>query len=188
MLSHLELLFKIIFFLIAPAVIIYCRVKKKIKTAFAVGLLLTSFVLGVIFSSSFQEDPIDNFEKLINSKKRVEAKKALKVIIQYGHEKVSMINDSNIIEKDLYMQIKSELIKEYDDIARKYNDENLIEDTEKCGDIEEIKKILGNLKGAVRIIKYSESIGGKNEKLKSRLNTKIKTGKQISEKLKVPCE
>ncbi len=179
---------RLFFILVIPIVVIFFRIKNKIKTGFAIGLIVTSFMLGIIVSSSVRVDPYDTFERHINSGNREEARKALKVIIQYGPEHVEKIDEGDIIYRDLYRELKADITREYVGIARRYNSRYAVTAADSCDELEEAEKNLAGLKHAVRLLEYSESIGGSHEDLKNELQGKIDAGEPVFRRLSETCE
>lgn len=177
-----QIIIKVLFYLLIPAAVIFFRIKNKLKTAFALGLIFTSFILGIFGTASITENPIGKFEDLINQKKRDESKKALKIIIQYGPEYVEKIDERKIVYMDLYREIKLELIEEYNEIAQKNYREFDVDESLPCDSLFDNENSLGQLKHAMRLIGYSESIGGQHDFFKHKLNNKIE---KCQEKLSI---
>jgi len=189
--THSQLIIKVLFLIIIPAFVIYLKLKKKISTGFTVGVILTSFVTSLIVSATVlqltYDDPVENFETLINLKKTEEARKALKVIVQYGPERVSMINEDKIIYRDTYEALKKDLISEYEVIAARYMREYAVARTEECSELNSLKKRLAKLKHARVLYGFSESLGSRNTPLKNRLDSEIGRGENILSILESQC-
>lgn len=183
----LQMGLKVVFYFIIPAVVIYFRIKKKIKTGFAVGILMLSFILGVLFSASFQQDPVEQFMNNINNNSS-ETKKSLKILIQYGPEYLHKIDENKIIYPDVYKKLKDELIYEYSSIAEDYYNKYSIEETGDCSEYVAKKNIFENLLHGMKLIEYSESIGGRHEELKKRLAKKIENSKEIIDIIEKKCD
>jgi len=183
-----KIFIRALFFAVIPAVIIYFRYKKKTSTGFSAGMIITSFLIGIIAYSSVQEDPVEKFIYLLNSNKAIEAKKEYKKIIQSGPKELAKIDERDIIYKDLYKKIRTELVLEYNGIAQRYFDTYQADTDVNCKDIAGLDKRLGSLKHAVKLIEFSESIGRNNNPLKSKLNKKIKSADKKFISLKEECK
>ncbi|MCP4137658.1 MAG: hypothetical protein GY754_42215 [bacterium] len=176
---------------IVPGIVIYFKLKKKISIWFAFGLVITSFVLSYVVGATIDKaemDPVGNFEKFINEKKHDEAKRALQVVIQFGAETLGEIDTEKILYKDLYMEIKNELIAEYTEIAERYLKENTVELSDNCDDYVDRRKKLGNLKHAIKLVGFSELIEGKHAALKENLQKKVDAGQVIVSGMKEKCD
>lgn len=178
---------KVIFYFILPGIVIYFRIRKKINTGFAVGVLLLSFVIGVLTSASFQKDPVDLFINQINNNAS-EAKGSLKILIQYGPEYIEKIDENKIIYKDEFKKLKAELIKEYSSIAQDFYNKYTVKESTDCSEYLTQKNYYGYLLHAMKLINYSESIGGRHEELKNRLSKKIDNSKLIMDSLEEKCD
>jgi len=119
----LQSLIKVLFIAIIPAVIIFFRLKGKMQTGTAVGLFISSFLLGLVLSVTVTENPARRFEKLLNEKKTVEARRYLKGIVQGGPDAIAQIDKSRIINPIVYETLRGELVDEYRGIATRYLDE-----------------------------------------------------------------
>ena len=186
-LSISKIIVKFVFYFFIPALTIFFRFRKKIKTGFAVGIILTSFILAIFGTASISEDPFISFEKHINNKNHDEAKRSLKIIIQFGPNYVKKINENKIVYKDLYKKIKKELISEYEEIGQRYLNEYNINDTD-CSRLVKNKENLSNLNHGITLINFSESIGGKHAVLKNQLLERVNKGDIIISKLDSQCK
>ncbi len=187
-LDKIQIAIRIVFIMIIPVIVIFFRIRKKIRTGFAIGLIMTSFILGIIVSSTVRLDPYDTFEKHINSGNREEARKALKVIIQYGPEYVEKIDEGSIIHRDLYRNLKSDIIREYTGIAGRYNRKYSVPETTSCEDLDRVEENMEKLNHALRLMGYSESIGGSRRELKKELQKKVAAGEPVYQQLSEKCE
>ncbi|HOO70405.1 MAG TPA: hypothetical protein PK926_01500 [Spirochaetota bacterium] len=185
--QYLHMAVKILFILVIPGIALFFRFKKKIKTGFAVGIMLTSFVLGIIASASIQKNPLEEFYYSINNNFD-EAKSDYKIIVQYGPEMLEKIDESRIIYKDKYELLKKELIGEYSEIAQRYANLYTVSDTGNCKDLLTQKYNFQNLENALQLVEYSESIGGKHSELKTSLENKIRKYEPIIAGFEEKCE
>jgi hypothetical protein len=183
----IQMALKGVFFVAIPVFAVYFRVKKKMKTGFTVGIILTSFVLGILASASFHDDPLESFYGAINNATE-DAKPALKIIIQYGPPMIEKIDEERIIYKDRYDGMKKELIKEYGEISARYYKTYTVDGDAECSDYMTQKINFGNLQHALQLITYSESIGGRHESLKADLELKIRDCEPRMRQLEKKCD
>ena len=61
-----QILTKVVFYILIPGIILYYRFRKKFRTAFALGMALTSIFVGFLVSQSFRESYQDAFVRLMN--------------------------------------------------------------------------------------------------------------------------
>ena len=178
----------LIFVIFIPCAVIYFRIKKKIKTGFAVGLIMTSLLLGVITYSSVRKDPVEEFITLFNDRQFDEAKRAYKIIIQYGPDYIGKVDAQSLIYHKQYKNMINEIIHEYSEIISRYLNTYDINECSDCSHYRREKKKLGYLNHAKRLFSYAESLGYKNEFNKKRLDQKIKIGSERLSVMKEECE
>jgi len=183
-----RILIKFIFIAAIPALAVYFRFKKKIKTGFTAGIILTSLILSVIGSTSVQEDQNMKFINLLNNHKIDEAAKAFRIVIQYGPERVAMIDEKKIVDIELYQKMKNDLAVEYIRIARKQLENFTVTDFTSCTDLVTQKKNLSSLKHGMNLLKYAESIGGFSPEIKAGLEKKISKGDPILSRMDEKCD
>jgi|GEM_PF-661128 len=187
LLSYSKIALRVLFFLIIPAITIYFRFKKKISTAFVVGIIITSVIFGYMTIASVKRDPVTKFIELINQKKYSEAKSQLQIVIQFGPKKVKEIKEKNIAYIGLYNQMKGELRIYYYNLAKKYNDKHQIKDITTCDDLKKHVEKMKFLKHAQLLTTFAESIGGKDP-IKKVITAKIATGKKIRKSYTKECK
>jgi hypothetical protein len=183
----IKIALNIIFVVVIPAVIIYFRVKKKIGTGFAAGMILTSFLLSLMAVASVREDPVNKFIRLMNSgaEQQAEAKAALKQVIQLGDEEFLRIDEREIRNHQSYIVIKSELASEYLNLSEKVFNDAGPAPVYECGSIENINKNLERLNHSKRLIIFAEIAGGANAALKKDItNTIADREKKLSDLVK----
>ena len=181
---------KAVFWFLIPGAVVYFRYKKKITTGFAAGLIVTSFFLGLFASATVQEartDPVDEFIAEMNDNTG-EAKKALKILVQYGPEYLEKVDETKIIYIDRFKQIKQELIVEYEEIAREYYATYSVDGEVDCGKYITQKNNFGYLLHAMKLIEYSESLGGKHDVFKKNLKEKIDRLRPVIDQYEEQCD
>lgn len=184
----LKNLIKVLFFIVIPAAVIVLRIKKKITTGFGVGLVLTSFILGVLGAASIQKDPVDEFMESINARKMEEARKDYQVLVQFGEDKLSEINKEKIIYIDDFRSIKREVYSDYMDIVKRYLDEYEVENLSSCSNLSKLEDNVSKLEHAKRILEYAERVGKERPEFRKELEDRVKMGGDRLEKLKKRCK
>ena len=187
-LKIIQIIIKVIFLGIIPFFLVYFRFRKKISTGFAVGAFLASFIVSLIGVASVYTDPFDSFYDSINSNSYEEAKKNYRIIVQYGPDKLSKIDEDKVIYKKHYKRMRKELVTEYENIADRYLHKNDIKEIKDCGKLFDYEKILNNLRHALRLSNYALSLGGKNEELKNIIAKRINEGEKKFSSLRDRCE
>jgi hypothetical protein len=186
--EFLQILIKVVFIVLVPALIIYFRVKKKISTGFAFGAIIMSLVVSLMGVASIYEDPADLFIKEINAGNYEESKRQYKIIIQGGPEKIAEVDENKIIYRENFSRIKNELIAEYEEIAERIYKTESVEKVEDCADRVTQEKSLSSLKHALNLLNYSRSIGGTNTLLYEKITTAIEKGEKTVEENKGKCQ
>ncbi|TFH39939.1 MAG: hypothetical protein E4G96_08400 [Chrysiogenales bacterium] len=102
---------RVVFLVLIPAVALFFRVKRKITNGFTVGVIITSFLLGILISGSISEDPVKAFIRVINTGDEVQSKTALKRVIQLEGDAYRRIDETKITRPDLYKKPTSGLEK-----------------------------------------------------------------------------
>ena len=188
MIPYLHMITKGVFWILIPAVTIFFRVKKKLKTGFAVGIMLLSFAIGLLTQATIHEDPFSQFYGAINQKNEKEATKQFKILIQYGPEHLGEIDETKIVYKSLFVKIKSNLKEEYGSIAERLYNKYSVDPKAPCSELVANRKNHGNLKHAMRLIEFSESIGGTHDDLKEKLKSKTGIATQSLDVLEEKCD
>ena len=183
----LKILLKILFFAGLPCLVIYFRYKQKITTGFAVGMVLTSFLLGLISVSSFTPDLHKQLAAEINAKELDKAEHTLRLIVQGGPEEIEKIDDKGFIHPDVYRRLRLKLVNDYLGIAEKHESECSLHQDVSCSELTEQKSKLAKLKHALKLIGFAESIGGTDLNLKKNLSAKVADGEKVLKKLKTKC-
>jgi len=183
-----RIIIKAVFFAIVPGVVIYYRIKKKVKTGFAIGLVFTSLFFGMMAATSVKEDPTSKFIELVNLKKYDEARKAYKVLVQWGPEYLEKINENEIVDIELFNRLKKDVISEYQGIAEKYLQKYTVSENSECSKFQTEMNNLGSLKHARNLVLYSESIGGTHDTLSKELQEKIDNGTKIINLMEERCK
>jgi len=159
-------LLEAIFYLLIPLIAILFRYKKKITTGFAIGLALSSFVLGLIsVATVVRNDPITAFMKEVNLKNYDEAKRSYKIVIQHGADYLKKINEADIVDLSFFEKIKEDTAAEYIKIAK--------DNYESCSSDSDRETGLNKLKHALKLLSMSESIGRPDNELKEKIEKKI---------------
>ncbi len=186
-LDVIKIIIKVFFVGLVPAFIVYKRIKKKISTGFAVGAIITSFIIALVGVASIYEDPENIFLKEINAGNYEEAKRFYKIIIQGGPDKIAEVDETKIIYKEHLARIKKELILEYEEIAKKIYESVFLNEDAECFELVEQNKKLKDLKHASKLLKYSTSIGGENSVLFEKISMKIENGETIISNIEAKC-
>lgn len=187
-LDIIKIIIKIFFVGIVPAFIVYKRIKKKISTGFALGSIITSFIIALVGVASIYEDPENLFFKEINSGNYEESKRLYKIIVQGGPDKIAEVDETKIIYKEHLVRIKKELILEYEEIAKRIDESVFLNEGAECFEFVEQNKKLKDLKHALKLLKYSTSIGGENSVLFEKIAVKVEDGETIISDIEARCK
>ncbi len=117
-------LLKVIFWGIIPAMCIFFRLKKKIRTGFTAGLILLSVMFSFIVMATVQReragDPVKNFVQEVNAGNYEGAVYAYRLLIQAGPSAVEKLDEKDLLDPEMYRKIRTETGAMYRSIAEKY--------------------------------------------------------------------
>lgn len=117
-------LLKIIFWGIIPALCLFFRLKKKIRTGFTAGLILFSVMFSFIVMATVQRgragEPVKNFVHELNAGNYDGAAYAYKVLVQAGPEEMEKLDEKDLLDPEMYRKIRTETGTLYRSIAEKY--------------------------------------------------------------------
>ncbi len=173
---------RVVFLVLIPAVALFFRVKRKISNGFTVGVIITSFLLGILISGSISEDPVKAFIRVINTGDEVQSKTALKRVIQLEGDAYGRIDETKITRPDLYKKLTSGLEKEYSDIAKRHYEKSRELPEETCVNLRGYESAVYNLGHALRVSRYAGMLGGDQPALRDDIT---KTLEEAVKKLKV---
>ena len=166
--NALRYLLEAVFYLLIPLTALFFRYKKKVTTGFAVGITLSSLILGLIsVATTVRSDPVPLFMREVNLKNYDEAKRGYKIIIQHGPDYLNKINEADIIDLSFFEKIKKDTADEYIKIAK--------DNYESCSFEDDSNREAGldKLKHALKLLSMSENIGYPQPELKSKIEKKI---------------
>ena len=152
------------------------------------GIIISTFLLGLMSVATVKQDPIKVFMDRINSRNYEESKKAYKIIIQYGPEYLEKIDESQILDLVFFEKLKKDIQDEYFDISSRYVDQFTVAGDSDCKDLITQQKYLHNLKHAVTLLNYSRSIGKAHEDLEKKLQSKIQDGEKSMAEMEERCD
>ena len=178
----------IVFWIILPLACIYFRLKKNIGTGFAIGMVLTSFLLGFITANTFEERNEDRFVILLNERKMNEAEKVLVWILQKDPDGINRIDKTRIIDPASYRGMKDKLEMRYMGVVTELMKKHRLPDTHDCNRIDEYTKSITKLEHATRILYMAENLGKDRHNLRDQLKERVKKGKAIVSKLEEKCK
>ncbi len=178
---------KLIFWVVIPGVIIYFRAKKKFKTGFAIGFVLTSLLLGLLVSASLQTSPFDTFIQHMNSNKYEQAERDLRVILQGNPDDIRLIDESKIINRVKYERMKKKLYDEYVEIAENNLAEIPVKEYEDCKKIVKARKNNAAMDHALRMLHMAESIGPEKKELEEEIIKKRDRLEKILDAMNERC-
>jgi len=187
-LKILQIVLKFLFWGAIPLAVIYYRYKKTISTGFAVGIIISTFLLGLMSVATVKQDPIKVFMNRVNSKNYEESKKAYKIIIQYGPEYLEKIDESQILDLVFYEKIKKDIQDEYFTIASRYLNQFSVASNADCKELVTQQGYLHNLKHAVTLLNYSKNIGKAHDDLEKKLQVKIQDGEKVMAEMEERCD
>ena len=168
--QFLIIFFRVFFIILVPAVAVFFRLRKKIRTGFTAGIMLVSFLLGVLVSGSIQEDPVKVFTRTINTGNEEGAKIALKRVIQLEGDAFGRIDAAKITRPDLYRKLVSDLVREYGDIARRHYQGNRALPDATCDHLNDYETAVHNLGHALRVSRYAAMLGGGDPSLRNDIS------------------
>jgi hypothetical protein len=177
----------VFFWILLPLTSVYFRLKKRIGTGFAIGLVLTSFFLGYIIANTFQERNEERLVRLINEEKLIEAEEVLRWIVQKNPQDIKTIDITKIDNPLLFKKIKEKLGSQYIDIVREMTDTYQIPETPLCSKIDENRNIVKRLEHALRLLHMAEDLGKDSKELRGSLIERIGEGRRIISRLEVDC-
>ena len=160
---------KLIFWVVIPGIIIYFRAKKKFKTGFAIGFVLTSLLLGLLVSASMQVSPFDAFINNMNSNNYEQAEKDLRVILQGNPNDIRLIDETKIINRVKYKRMKKKLYDEYIEIAETNLAEIPVKEYGDCKKIVKARKNNAAMDHALRMLHMAEAIGPEKKELEKEI-------------------
>jgi hypothetical protein len=177
----------IFFWILLPLTGVYFRLKKRISTGFAIGLVLTSFFLGYITANTFEERNEETLLRLINEEKLVEAEEVLRWIVQKNPQGIKNIDISKIDNPLLFKEMKEKLGNHYIDIVRGMMDSYQISESPLCSKIDEYRNIVTKLEHALRLLDMAGSLGRDSKELRGSLKERMGEGRRIISRLEVDC-
>ncbi len=180
----LRIALKVLFWGVLPIAIIYARYKQKLATSFAIGSILTCLIFGLLSVATVEEDPVIKFMTSINEKDYNNSNKNFKILVQYGPEYLEKIDTNEIIDLEFFEKVKKDIIREYQEIASRYNETEPVVKITECKNLVREERKLHKLKHAKMLLTYAGYLNYKNKKLNASLDEKI----GISEKLMVENE
>ncbi len=186
--EFLIIFIRIFFIIIIPAIALYFRLKGTIQTGFTLGIVILSFILGILISGSIHEDPVKVFTRTINTGDAEKSKIALKRVIQLENDALGRIDPEKITRPDLYARLTSELVLEYLDIAKRYHDTYRDLPDATCGNIDGYKTAVSNLGHALRVSRYAKLLGGGDPALHNSIMISLDDASKKWEGLKEKCE
>lgn len=175
-----------LFFVVVPLFAIIAVVKKKVKVGFAIGISISSFLLGLMAQATvLRVDPVDAFMREVNYKNYEEAKRAYKILIQYGPEYLEKIEYNAIIDPDFFREIKNDVALEYKQLAEQYYQTCSFDghNEKQESDAAAVKEKLSKLKHALKLITFSESIDFPLDSLKEKINERISAGEILLQEI-----
>lgn len=185
--SFLRMMAYVIFFVVLPVIVIYFRVLNKIGTGFAVGVIITSFIVGMLVAGSIQEDPVDEFVRIINTGDEEQSKTALMRVVQLGEDAFYSIDERRIENTELYERLLSELRIKYPDIAERYYLENRGPFGSSCDDLEELEARKQGLIHSIRMLHLTEIVGGDKPVPRAVVEEEFKTVRDELAELNDKC-
>lgn len=177
----------IFFWILLPLASIYFRLKKRISTGFAIGLVLTSFFLGYITANTFEERNEERLVRLINEKKLAEAEDVLRWIVQKNPQDINNIDSAGIQDPLLFKEMKDKLGTRYIAIVTEIMDSHQISESSRCDDIDENRNVMAKLEHARRLLAMAESLGKDRKDREGILRERIEEGKKIITRLEADC-
>lgn len=177
----------IFFWILLPLASIYFRLKKRISTGFAIGLVLTSFFLGYITANTFQERNEERLVRLLNEKKLTEAENVLMWIVQKNPQDINRIDSAGIHDPHLFREMKNKLGTRYIAIATEIMNTHRISKSSRCDDIDEHRNVMAKLEHARRLLAMAGSLGKGRKDLEDILRERIGEGKRTITRLEADC-
>jgi hypothetical protein len=176
-----------IFWFFIPLICVYFRIRGKIKTGFALGMVITSLFLGFITANTFKEKIEQRFIRLINEQKISEAERVLQWILQKNPRDLQKIEISHIRDRGAFQRMKQKLAHNYMDIVRTTLDSVELPKNIGCDDIEELRDDVARIRNALRLLEMVEALGEKNAGMRVQLQTSIDRKTEAVARLESAC-
>lgn len=184
----MEYIAYIIFWILLPATAIFYRYKKRIKTGFAIGAILTSIFIGFLGAHTLEEPAENRFVRLMNEKKYEEAEKAFAWIVQSNPEEVKKYRFNLPGDSDKFKEIKRRLERKYVGIAEKIIDQGRVRNIKTCEGLISGRKKLKELENALRLVQMAETLGSARSGMREQLKRDIKHSKSVLNDSKDICK
>ncbi|GEM_PF-1790430 len=176
----------LIFWFIIPLLCVYFRIRKKIKTGFALGMVLTSLFLGFITANTFQETIEQRFVRLVNEQKLSEAERVLQWILQKNPRDLQKIEISQILDREAFRKLKKKLADNYMRIIRTTLD-SVEPSKNDCDDIEELRDTVARMKNSLRLLEMAEALGEKDSGMRDAVQAGIERNTEALARLEGKC-
>ncbi len=183
----MELLSKIVFWVLIPLVIVYFRVKKKYGTAFALGMVATSLFFGLLASRSFIEKPYARVVRLMNENRYEDAKRELQYLLQKDPSEAQKIDQGKILNPVMYKRIKDDLSSFYLSVAGNIISKHEGKYDPGCGEEKQLSEKGNEITHALRLIEMAQSMGPGGDVLRNRALSISDRYTMLQEHLKKKC-
>ncbi|HSV97870.1 MAG TPA: hypothetical protein VLM75_13190 [Spirochaetota bacterium] len=178
---------QVVFYVVIPGIILYYRFRKKFRTLFAIGMALTSILLGFLVSQSFRESYQDAFVRLMNEDRFEEARVELKKMLQRDPAELNDINLHRMINPVMYERMKKELASYYaaeaEKIARSIDMPAALE----CRILHQRRVQLHNMNHAMRLCGFAETLGAPSPRWRDVMSRRIESEKELLSHLEEKC-
>jgi len=176
----------LIFWFFIPLLCVYFRIRGKIKTGFALGMVVTSLFIGFITANTFEEKMEQRFIRLINEQKISEAERVLQWILQKNPRDLRKIEISRIRDHEAFQRMKQKLAHDYMDIIRTTLNSVKLSKND-CEDIEELRNDVARMRNSLRLLAMVEALGEKNVGMRDQLQASIDRGREAVARLERKC-
>ncbi len=185
--EKLKIVSQVIFYVVIPAAALYYRFRKKFRTAFAIGMALTSIFVGFIVSQSFRESYRDAFVRLMNEDRYEDARTELKKMLQRDPAELNEIPMHRMINPVRYERMKKDLASYYSAEAGKVARSIEMPAAEDCRVLHERRVQTHNMSHSLRLCGMAEALGAPSPQWKAEMSQRVESEKEVLARLEEKC-
>jgi len=178
---------KVVFYVLIPGVILYYRFRKKFRTAFALGMALTSIFVGFLVSQSFRESYQDRFVRLINEDRYEEARLELQKMLQRDPAELGEIDLHRKITPVMYERMKKELAAYYTAEAEKAVKSLGEAGPDDCASLHARRLRLHGMNHSLRLCAMAEALGAATPEWQEKMRRGAESEQESLSRLEDRC-
>ena len=165
----------------------YYRFRRKFRTAFALGMALTSIFVGFLVSRSFQESYQEVFVRLMNQDRYEEARLEVQKMLQRDPAELGGIDLHRMINPVMYERMKKELAAYYTAEAEKAA--KLIGEAgpDDCASLHSRRLRLHGMNHSLRLCAMAEALGAAMPEWREKMLVEAESEKKSLLRLEDRC-